>query len=211
MSNQNQLQVELPQGYEAFADYERHDEMVSVEVQWQGKTLASGWIIVAMLSVAYYEPDLGSAYANAREFARRCATIHTTIREHLGDNGLHDADSGMALAWTYTAEDDEDLLEVEVRQHGTLVLQQSCPMPPAMRDFDDAPEDVVTHCLAGAQHSVFQQKLTQPAAPQSAVFSSRECAQPPWGTLPRRGGVPLFLSLNNGEHRELQSFYRNPC
>lgn len=143
MSNQNQLQVELPQGYEAFADYERHDEMVSVEVQWQGKTLASGWIIVAMLSVAYYEPDLGSAYANAREFARRCATIHTTIREHLGDNGLHDADSGMALAWTYTAEDDEDRLEVEARQHGTLVLQQSCPMPPAMRDFDDAPEDVV--------------------------------------------------------------------
>ena len=199
MSNQNQLQVELPQGYEAFADYERHDEMVSVEVQWQGKTLASGWIIVAMLSVAYYEPDLGSAYANAREFARRCATIHTTIREHLGDNGLHDADSGMALAWTYTAEDDEDRLEVEVRQHGTLVLQQSCLMPPAMRDFDDAPEDVVALTRTALQDAptfrISSQKLTQPAAPTKLRFSpSRECARTPVGErLPRRGGVPYFF------------------
>ena len=47
----------------------------------------------------------------------------------------------MTLTWHYTAAEDDDRLEVEFRQNEALVLEKNYPLPPAVRDFDEAPED----------------------------------------------------------------------
>ena len=66
-----------------------------------------------------------------------------TIREQLGDDGLHDAQRGMALSWRYrAAEDDGDRLEIEVRRGAELLLLKNYPLPPAVHDFDTRREDV---------------------------------------------------------------------
>jgi hypothetical protein len=138
------LHVALPNGYAAFADYDLRDKVVVVEVHWQEQMLAIAEVPVAPQSFnPYDDPETETAYANAREFARRCAVIHAVIRECLDDDGLCDTKSGMALTWHYTAvEDDDDQLEVEIRQNEALVLEKSYPLPSAVRDFDEAPEDV---------------------------------------------------------------------
>jgi len=110
----NPLNVELPQGYTAFTTYGRRTPEIAVELYWQGKVLATALMEVEIQSFnPADDPEVDTAYANAREFARRCAVIHATIREQLGDEGLHDAQRGMALGWRYcAAEDDGDWLEI---------------------------------------------------------------------------------------------------
>ena len=140
----NPLNTELPQGYTVFASYGRRTPEIAVELYWQGKVLATALMEVEIQSFnPADDPEVDTAYANAREFARRCAVIHATIREQLGDDGLHDAQVGMALSWCYrAAEDGEDRLEIEVRRGAELLLLKNYPLPPAVRDFDARREDV---------------------------------------------------------------------
>lgn len=139
----HKLNVELPAGYTASTSYGRRTPEIAVELYWQ-----SGWLATALLEVEMQsfnpadDPETEVTYANGREFARRCAAIHSVIRECLCDDGLDDTESGMALSWLYrAAEDDDDRLEVEFRQKEVLVLEKSYPLPPAVRDFDEAPKD----------------------------------------------------------------------
>jgi len=106
----NPLHIELPQGYTVFASYGRRTPEIAVELYWQGTWLATALMEVEIQSFnPADDPEVETAYANAREFARRGAAIHVTIREQLGDDGLHDAQVGMALSWCYrAAEDGED-------------------------------------------------------------------------------------------------------
>ena len=149
----NKLNVELPQGYTAFTTYGRCTPEVTVELHWQGMWLATALMEVEIQSVnPADDPEVETAYANAREFARRCAVIHATIREQLGDDGLHDAQRGMALGWHYrAAEDDGDRLEIEVRRDAGLLLIKHYPLPPAVRDFDGKREDVAALTRAALQ------------------------------------------------------------
>ena len=139
----DKLHVELPQDYAAFATYRRHTPEIAVELHWQGEELATALVEVeTQSSNPVDDPETGIVYANAREFVRRCATIHVTIRKHLGDDGLRDAESGMVLTWHYTVAEDEDRLEIEVRQAEALILVKNYPLPPSVHDFDANPEDV---------------------------------------------------------------------
>ena len=140
----NTLNVELPEGYAAFTNYYRYDRAVIVQTHWQGAWLATALMEVEIQSFnPADDPEVETAYANAREFARRCAVIHATIREQLGDDGLHDAQRGMVLSWCYrAAEDDGDRLEIEVHRGAELLLLKNYPLPPAVHDFDAGREDV---------------------------------------------------------------------
>lgn len=140
----NELNIELPAGYAAFTTYGRRTPEVAVEVHWQGACLATALMNVETQSFnPADDPEVDTAYANAREFARRCAVIHATFREQLGDEGLDDTESGMALSWRYrAAEDDGDRLEIEVRRGAELLLLKNYPLPPAVHDFDTRREDV---------------------------------------------------------------------
>ena len=140
----NPLNVELPQGYTAFTTYGRCTPEVTVELHWQGMWLATALMEVEIQSFnPADDPEVETAYANAREFVRRCAVIHATLREQLGDGGLHDAQVGMALGWHYrAAEDDGDRLEIEVHRGAELLLLKNYPLPPAVHDFDARREDV---------------------------------------------------------------------
>ena len=140
----NELNIELPAGYAAFTTYGRRTPEIAVELYWQGKVLATALMEVEIQSFnPADDPEVETAYANAREFARRGAAIHVTIREQLGDDGLHDAQRGMALSWRYrAAEDDGDRLEIEVRRGAELLLLKNYPLPPAVHDFDTRREDV---------------------------------------------------------------------
>ena len=143
----NKLNIELPAGYAAFTAYYgrgRHNRGVIVNMHWQGR-----WLTTASMEVEIQsfnpadDPETETACVNACEFARRCAVIHATIREQLGDDGLHDAQRDMALSWHYiAAEDDEDWLEVEVRRGAELLLAKNYPLPTAVRAFDDEHGDV---------------------------------------------------------------------
>lgn len=136
----NPLNIELPQGYTAFATYGQCTPEIAVVLYWHGEELATALMEVENPADG---PEVETAYANAREFARRCALIHATIREQLGDEGLHDAQHGMALGWCYRAvEDDEDRLEIEVRRGAELLLLKNYTLPPAVRAFDARHEDV---------------------------------------------------------------------
>ena len=149
----NPLNVELPQGYTAFTTYGRRTPEIAVELYWQGKVLATALMEVEIQSFnPADDPEVDTAYANAREFARRCAVIHATIREQLGDEGLHDAQRGMALGWRYcAAEDDGDWLEIEVRRGAEQLLLKNYPLPPAVHDFDARREDVAALTRATLQ------------------------------------------------------------
>ena len=140
----NELNIELPEGYTALTTYGRRTPEIAVELYWQGTWLATALMEVEIQSFnPADDPEVDTAYANAREFARRCAVIHATLREQLGDDGLHDAQVGMALSWCYrAAEDGEDRLEIEVRRGAELLLLKNYPLPPAVRDFDARREDV---------------------------------------------------------------------
>lgn len=140
----NPLNVELPQGYTVFASYGRRTPEIAVELYWQGKVLATALMEVEIQSFnPADDPEVDTAYANARAFARRCALIHATLREQLGDDGLHDAQVGMVLSWHYrAAEDDGDRLEIEVHRGAELLLLKNYPLPPAVHDFDARREDV---------------------------------------------------------------------
>ena len=140
----NELNIELPAGYAAFTTYGRRTPEIAVELYWQGMWLATALMEVEIQSFnPADDPEVETAYANAREFARRGAAIHVTIREQLGDDGLHDAQRGMALSWRYrAAEDDGDRLEIEVRRGAELLLLKNYPLPPAVHDFDTRREDV---------------------------------------------------------------------
>lgn len=140
----NPLNVELPQGYTVFATYGRRTPEIAVELYWQGKMLATALMEVEIQSFnPADDPEAETAYANVREFARRCALIHATIREQLGDDGLRDRDSSMALSWRYlAAEDDGDRLEIEVRRREEMLLVKNYSLPPAVHDFDAGREDV---------------------------------------------------------------------
>ena len=149
----NPLNVELPTGYTASVTDGRRSSEIAVELHWQG-----GWLATALLEVEIQsfnpadDPEVETAYANAREFARRCAVIHATIREQLGDEGLHDAQRGMALGWRYcAAEDDGDWLEIEVHRGAELLLLKNYPLPPAVHDFDARREDVAALTRATLQ------------------------------------------------------------
>ena len=149
----NPLNVELPQGYTAFTTYGRRTPEIAVELYWQGKVLATALMEVEIQSFnPADDPEVDTAYANAREFARRCAVIHATIREQLVDEGLHDAQRGMALGWRYcAAEDDGDWLEIEVRRGAELLLLKNYPLPPAVHDVDARREDVAALTRATLQ------------------------------------------------------------
>ena len=138
----NELNIELPAGYTAFTTYGRRTPEIAVDLYWQGKVLATALMEVEIQSFnPADDPEVETAYVNAREFARRCAVIHATIREQLGD-GLDGAQVGMALSWRYhAAEDDEDRLKIEVRRGAELLLK-NYPLPPAVRAFDGRREDV---------------------------------------------------------------------
>ena len=140
----NPLNVELPQGYTVFATYGRRTPEIAVELYWQGKMLATALLEVEIQSFnPADDPEAETAYANVREFARRCAVIHATIREQLGDDGLRDRDSSMALSWRYlAAEDDGDRLEIEVRRREEMLLVKNYSLPPSVHDFDAGREDV---------------------------------------------------------------------
>lgn len=143
----NKLNIELPAGYAAFTTYywrDRHNRGVIVNMHWQGRWLTTASMEVEMQSFTPADdPETETACVNACEFARRCAVIHATIREQLGDDGLHDAQRDMALSWHYiAAEDDEDWLEVEVRRGAELLLAKNYPLPTAVRAFDDEHGDV---------------------------------------------------------------------
>ena len=96
----NKLNIELPAGYAAFTAYYgrgRHNRGVIVNMHWQGRWLTTASMEVEMQSFKPADgPETETACVNACEFARRCAVIHATIREQLGDDGLHDAQRDMA-------------------------------------------------------------------------------------------------------------------
>ena len=149
----NELNIELPAGYAAFTTYGRRTPEIAVELYWQGTWLATALMEVEIQSFnPADDPEVETAYANAREFARRCAVIHATLREQLGDDGLHDAQVGMALSWRYrAAEDDGDWLEIEVHRGAELLLLKNYPLPPAVRAFDRKREDVAELTRAALQ------------------------------------------------------------
>ena len=137
----NPLHIELPQGYTVFASYGRRTPEIAVELNWQGKVLATALMEVEIQSFnPADDPEVDTAYANAREFVRRCAVIHATLREQLGDGGLHDAQVGMALGWCYrAAEDDGDRLEIEVHRGAELLLLKNYPLPPGAKPWRHCP------------------------------------------------------------------------